>query len=92
MSTVTRNVELPPQVVLTTTVICNGCSKERPETLAGRAGWLQQFGFGEKDGKPGDTIDYCTDCRPKIERAQKQETDAIRAETIAAVADVRGVV
>lgn len=95
MSTVTKRIEQPVTYKEVTVLTCDGCAKEVTASIGAQLGWLQQKAT-EEDGKGGvavrDLADYCTDCRPKIERAQKQEADAIKAEALAAQADAVGVV
>lgn len=97
MSKTFHQVALPVQFKMVQLLRCDGCGLEVGDDALGtapRLGWLQQFAENE-DGRGGivktSLLDFCRDCRPKIERAQKQEMDAIKAEGLAAKADVSGV-
>lgn len=97
MTTTRKNIELPAQYKVVQMLTCDGCGlevEEVPGSIAHRIGWLQQIAY-EEDGQGAAPLnslaDYCTDCRPKIERAHTQEATAIRAEKVAAKAEVSGV-
>lgn len=95
MTSSTKKTPLPVQYKETSIVTCDGCGLEVGVVGPGSTlGWLVQKATKE-DGRGGigfeDEMDFCPDCRPKVKRAQKQEADAIRAEKLAAAAEISGV-
>lgn len=92
-----RKEPLPVKFKETPILVCDGCGIEVggvAQIGAGPLGWLRQMAAKEV-GRGGveieDVGDFCAECRPKIERAQKQEREAIKAEKLAAAADSHGV-
>jgi hypothetical protein len=96
MSRTTKRTPLPVQYTEKTFMVCDGCGQEELDISTGAValGWHHVSSQAE-DGKGGIEVmllDYGPNCWDSVSRAIDQEVKAIKAEKIAAVAEVKGIV
>lgn len=94
MSFQIRQVPLPQMFDARPVVTCDGCGLETPGGVE-NLGWMRQStpiadGVGGID-RDNARADFCPDCTPKVQAAQKVEADSIKAEKLAAQAAAVGV-
>jgi hypothetical protein len=95
MSRVTKKEALPVAYTERSFIVCDGCGEEQVDISMGGVllGW-RHITEPKEDGRGGvvvDGLDYGPECSAKILRAIQQESKAIQAEKLAAVAEVKGI-